>query len=223
MHIFLDLDGPLLDVTRRYYLIYSDLLERGGYRPLDQGSYWSLKCLSVSETAIVQRSVPAKNIQAYLGQRSQLLEDPAYLVHDRLQTGAFGMLECWQHQHTLHLVTLRRNRDALMSQLKFLGIPTFFESIHCADEGNADWQAKCEWIRASGAEQDDALIIGDTEVDILAGRAAGIRTIAVSCGIRGRRLLNKLAPDAIVGSIDQVNDNILHAVVTREHGERISA
>ena len=223
MHIFLDLDGPVLDVTRRYYLIYSDLLERAGYQPFDQKSYWSLKCLSVNEAAIVQRALPAEKIQTYLNQRSQMLEDPACLVHDRLQTGVFGVLERWQYQHSLHLVTLRRNRDALMSQLKLLGISAFFKSIHCADEGDANWQAKCEWIRASGADPDDALIIGDTEVDILAGRAAGIRTVAVSCGIRNCRLLNKLMPDAIVSSLDQVNDNILHDLPAQERGERISA
>lgn len=198
MQIFLDLDGPVLDVTRRYYLIYSDLLKKADYLPFDQDSYWSLKRLSIKEAAIVQRNMPNKGVSGYMEQRKRLLEDPAYLVYDQIQKGVLETLTDWAREHQIYLVTLRRNRAALMSQLELLGIHDKFKKIFCAQGVEPSWKTKCEWIRACRSAAADSVIIGDTEVDVLAGRAAGIRTIALSCGIRSRRLLEQLAPDALL-------------------------
>ena len=87
MQIYLDLDGPVLDVSHRYYLIYSDLLKQADYLPFDHDSYWSLKRLSITEAAIVQRNMPECGVSDYLARRAQLLEDSTYLVYDLLQPG----------------------------------------------------------------------------------------------------------------------------------------
>lgn len=207
MQIFIDLDGPILDVTRRYYLIYSDLLCKENYLPFDQESYWSLKRLSVNESAIVQRNMPLSGVAHYMQQRERLLEDPAYLVYDRFQRGALETLSAWAAEHQLYLVTLRRNRAALRSQLELLGLSNLFEGVFCAQTDEPCWETKCEWIRACRSTAGQTVIIGDTEVDVLAGRAAGIRTVALSCGIRSRQLLAKLSPDAVCHRLSDVDLN----------------
>jgi len=201
MQIYLDLDGPVLDVSRRYYLIYRDLLKQAGYLPLGQNSYWSLKRLKVTEAAIVQRIMSECGVSAYIDQRAQLLEDSTYLVYDMLQPGVLDTLKGWSKQHRLYLVTLRRNRVALMSQLKLLGISSVFEEIFCAQDADQSWKTKCEWMRSSCVTNREAVIVGDTEVDVLAGRAAGIQTISVTCGIRSRRFLEQLSPDRLFSNI----------------------
>jgi phosphoglycolate phosphatase-like HAD superfamily hydrolase len=201
MQIFIDLDGPLLDVTRRYYLIYSDLMRKAGNRPFDQESYWSLKRLSVRESAIVQRCASRQDTVDYLQKRQQLLEDPAYLLYDRLQPGVAETLDGWFAEHELYLVTLRRDGDALLSQLNLLGIRSYFKKVFCADNVEPSWKIKCEWMRSIRSRLGDAVVIGDTEVDVLAGRAAGLRTVALSCGIRSRRLLEQLVPDLMLGAL----------------------
>jgi phosphoglycolate phosphatase-like HAD superfamily hydrolase len=44
------------------------------------------------------------------------------------------------------------------------------------------------------------LMVGDTIVDILAGKAAGMRTIGVLCGFGTQKELNKAAADYILPS-----------------------
>jgi phosphoglycolate phosphatase-like HAD superfamily hydrolase len=205
MQIFIDLDGPILDVTRRYYLIYSDLLKKADFLPFDQDSYWSLKRLSINESAIVQRNMPLAGVTEYLDQRGCLVEDPAYLVYDKLHTGALDTINAWASDYELNLVTLRRNRAALMSQLDLLGLRGKFDRVFCAQGVEPGWQTKCEWIRASRTKPGGAVIIGDTEVDVLAGRAAGIYTVALSCGIRSRQLLEQLSPDALLSRLSAVD------------------
>lgn len=205
MQIFIDLDGPILDVTRRYYLIYSDLLGKTDYQPFDQESYWSLKRLSINESAIVLRNMPLEGVADYMEQRERLLEDPAYLVYDRLQRGALETLDAWAGEHQLYLVTLRRNRAALLSQLEFLGLDNKFERVFCAQDIEPGWETKCEWIRACRSTSGETVIIGDTEVDMFAGKAAGISTVALSCGIRSRQLLGKLSPDALYHGLSEVD------------------
>lgn len=201
MQIFIDLDGPVLDVTRRLYLIYSDLLRQADYLPFDQQSYWLLKRLSIKESAIVQRNMPESGIPEYLQQRGRLLEDPAYLLLDRLQMGVLNTLKRWAGEHRVYLVTLRHSRLALLSQLKLFGIHDMFDEVFCAQDGERTWQTKCDWIRACCGPKLDAVIIGDTETDVLAGHAAGIHTVSVTCGMRSRRFLQQLSPGRIVPNI----------------------
>jgi phosphoglycolate phosphatase len=201
MQIFIDLDGPILDVARRFYLVYSDLLKQADYLPFDSQSYWSLKRLSIKEGAIVQRNMPESGVPDYLQQRGRLLEDPAYLLFDRLQAGASDVLARWAGEHRVYLVTLRHNRKALLSQLKLLGIDGRFDEVFCAQDSEWTWQTKCEWIRAICGPKHDAVIIGATEMDVLAGHAAGIHTVAVTCGMRSRRFLEQLSPEKIVSNI----------------------
>jgi phosphoglycolate phosphatase len=44
-------------------------------------------------------------------------------------------------------------------------------------------------------------MIGDTEADILAGQALAIPTIAVTCGIRSRRYVERLQPTCILSDL----------------------
>jgi phosphoglycolate phosphatase-like HAD superfamily hydrolase len=52
------------------------------------------------------------------------------------------------------------------------------------------------------------LIVGDTEVDIRAGKAVRIKTVAVLSGIRDRAALEAEAPDAIVSDLHGLEDVI---------------
>ncbi|MFV2051738.1 HAD-IA family hydrolase [Aliiroseovarius sp. YM-037] len=59
-------------------------------------------------------------------------------------------------------------------------------------------------LSETGAEGRDAVMIGDTEYDILMGRAAGFRTIGVSWGYHDLDRLNAAGADQIIGSFNQL-------------------
>lgn len=59
-----------------------------------------------------------------------------------------------------------------------------------------------------GAEASEALYIGDSEVDLKTGRAAGMQTVLVSWGFRSREELVDAGADRIADSADEILDMI---------------
>ena len=54
--IFLDLDGPVLDVSGRYHRIHRETVEALGGRPLPSPEYWEAKRNRVPESEILART-----------------------------------------------------------------------------------------------------------------------------------------------------------------------
>lgn len=55
-----------------------------------------------------------------------------------------------------------------------------------------------------GVSADSTYFIGDSEVDVLTGRNAGMKTVAVSWGFRERRVLEEAEPDVIIDSSEEL-------------------
>ena len=53
---------------------------------------------------------------------------------------------------------------------------------------------------------EDVYFIGDSEVDVLTGRNAGMRTVAVSWGFRDRQVLACAGPDVIIDNCGELAD-----------------
>lgn len=53
-------------------------------------------------------------------------------------------------------------------------------------------------LRALGSEREEALYVGDSEVDLATARNAGIPCVCVSWGFRDRGFLETLRPDALI-------------------------
>ncbi|HQR40275.1 MAG TPA: HAD hydrolase-like protein, partial [Blastocatellia bacterium] len=59
-------------------------------------------------------------------------------------------------------------------------------------------------IDECGAQRSLSVMVGDGETDIRAGKAAGIRTVAVTYGFRDAAALAPLAPDAVIDSMTEL-------------------
>ncbi len=59
-------------------------------------------------------------------------------------------------------------------------------------------------LEKTGARAEESVMIGDTEVDILAGRNAGVRTAGVTWGLRLEDELKKHKPDFILNDPQQL-------------------
>ena len=64
-----------------------------------------------------------------------------------------------------------------------------------------------EALRQLGGRADQAVMIGDSENDVNAGRRAGTRTCAVAYGFRTAEQLRKTSPDVLVERFDQLTDH----------------
>ncbi len=198
MTLFLDLDGTILDPRPRYAAIHAAALAPHP-ATLDMAKYWEQKRDQVPEETIVQEQYPDIDIADYLRKRAALLEDPSMLEQDVPFPGAVAALKTLKSDHPLVLVTLRNKPQHLDAELKRLDLTSFFEAILTAPGGQEPWEVKASLIRSVARPED--WIVGDTEADVRGGQRAGIRTCAVSSGIRTEAFLRSLGPDVLLPSI----------------------
>jgi phosphoglycolate phosphatase len=203
--IFLDLDGPVLDVSYRYHRVHRDVVEELGGTPLTRAAYWEAKRDRIPETEILARTGLAPEAAAQAAaERLRRIEDPRYLSLDRPWPWVAEILDELARLGRLALVTLRNHPDRLEEQLGALGLTRRFERVIAA-RGDGTPMAKAALLRRSGISwAPGSVLVGDTEVDVASGRALELRTAALGCGIRSPALLEPWSPDALLGDLRQV-------------------
>lgn len=204
--LFLDLDGVLLDVRERHYRVHCDVLAAtGGVRGSPE-TYWRLRRAHLPLVELLAATAASPPDEAsYRREFLARIEAAEYLFHDRLVPGASERLAALASAHPLALVTLRRHRDRLLAQLEAVGMRGVFAAVHSASgAGSGDWDIKRGLIAASPLFRSDGVVVGDTEADVRAGKALGLRTVAVLTGLRSRELLAAEAPDALLDTIAQL-------------------
>jgi len=201
MNIYLDLDGSLLDVSDRYYKIYSDLMKAFGIQPVSKAEYWRAKRSGREETLLKKAKVALAN---YYDKRMHMLELISYLKLDKKSNGVERMLSQLEtDNHRTILVTLRKSKSNLHRQLQHLELQSLFNIIlQRRDEEVEPWRAKASLISHDvDFDKKQSVMVGDTETDILAAKHLGIISVAVSSGLRMKTMLLVFRPDYIITRI----------------------
>ncbi|WP_186435094.1 phosphoglycolate phosphatase [Rheinheimera sediminis] len=112
--------------------------------------------------------------------------------------------------YTLALVT-NKPRQFTEPLLRHLGIEQFFQAVWCADDlGKA--KPDPQMLLALSAQQQvpiaDILLVGDSENDIFAARAAGMPVIALSYGYNHGQSIAQSQPDLVLESFSSLPDSI---------------
>ena len=223
--IFCDFDGPVVDVSDRYYSTYhlaladTDRFYRefspqchaeGNFHQhvLTKEQFWQMKQNRTPDREIAQRSgLSGEQIDFFLARVIKIVNRPDLLQQDKLQPGVSWALNSLRTEgFKLVLVTLR-DRDEATDILEQHGLRSLFAGIYGTDDSTAAYQNYAELktqlldraIRdhSTLTSKQPAWMIGDTEADIFAGKAMGIPTIGVTCGIRSHQQLNLLEPTRI--------------------------
>jgi phosphoglycolate phosphatase-like HAD superfamily hydrolase len=194
---FLDLDGTLIDVRRRYFLVHRASLPSAPV--LDEAAYWELKRAGIDEATILGRHHPLVDVAGYLARRAALIEDDAMLAADTAIAGVDLALSRLAGLGELVLVTLRGRTDALDRQLGRLDLRRWFAAVLSAPAAGDPAATKAALM--VGRARPGDWVIGDTEADVGAGRRLGLATCAVRSGIRAETALAALAPDLLVDDL----------------------
>jgi len=205
--IFFDLDGPILDVSERYYKVYSDILSQNGFKTLSKSEYWNAKREKISEHDILKRSLAGPLIEQYLHEWKLIIESDPYLMYDKLQNGAVEVLETLSNNNELVLITLRTQPQQLHKQLENFNLKKYFSAVLSSSEETIPrLEIKYSLIKnfLNIQKIQDCIIIGDTETDITAGKYLGFKTIAVQNGIRSLRILKEANPTLLINSINEI-------------------
>ncbi|MDP3900876.1 MAG: HAD hydrolase-like protein [bacterium] len=200
-YLFLDFDGTLLDVFDRCWAVHSAAVRSFGKQPILKEHYKRLRRKGFYEKKIYEErysAVPPEVLSAYEVWKSNI-EKPRYLSLDKLHEGAKLALRKLASRYTLILVSARRDRGAALAQVERLGIISFFEAFRFPGGTRDPWKNKYRVMKGYAGEV--AGIIGDTEVDILAGKECGVRTFAVANGLRTSIYLKGLHPTRVCRDI----------------------
>ncbi len=215
--VFCDFDGPIVDVSDRYYQTYqlaiADACEHYQQQGivlvpqlLSKAQFWQMKQNRVPDVDIALASgLLPEQVECFLQQVTTIVNQPTLLHQDCLQPGVRWALSLLHSQGVrLILVTLRCQNQA-QSILQSYGLADLFTDIRGTGDRTAAYRNQADTKAAllrqvvadhaiSRTELDAAWMVGDTEADVLSGRSLNIGTIALTCGIRSADYLNQFQP-----------------------------
>jgi phosphoglycolate phosphatase len=215
--VFCDFDGPVVDVSQRYYRTYQIALARTRRHFRDQGIYLSVRAMSKSQFwRLKQARTPDEEIalRSGIGEMAfpvfsqtvrQVVNEPRLLRQDQIQPQLpWALILLQQHQIKVVLVTLRC-QDQVLAILEQHGLGDRIAGVHGTQSAEAAYlnyaDLKTQLLSQALAEHaphgNHCCMIGDTEADVLAAQRLGIPAIALTCGIRSRAYLATYKPQAI--------------------------
>lgn len=219
--IFTDFDGPIMDVSERYYQVYLYCLGKickpeQQVKTLTKKEFWELKRSQVPEKDIATISglEDEKQAVAFAHLRRSTVHTVPYFDYDKLIENAILALEKAKYAGIdLAVMTMRRRRE-LEPVLDQYNLRRFFaeDRIFCLDDDyikTVDIQDKPKLMKRAQANLPvvkKQWMIGDTEADIIAAQSQNIPVIAVLSGIRNQTQLEKYKPNKVVRNlVESVN------------------
>jgi histidinol phosphatase-like enzyme len=168
-------------------VVNMDLFRGRVYKFID---YFRLKIYFDLDGTIIDVSNRAKT-------RGKFVESWDVFQHDNLLPGVKKTLKKLSKDSGVKLILLtkRKNVSLLVKQLIIMKILNYFDEIYYTSG-----RPKHKYIR----ELNNAIIVGDTEDDILTGKKLKIDTVAVLSGVRTKEMLLKYKPSIIIKDITKL-------------------
>lgn len=184
-HIFIDLDGPILDGKKRHYECYKDIVSELNGTVIPQEEYWNLKRQKQNHYILYELSQLKDKTDIFMSRWVTLIEDKEYLQYDELKPNIkVALTEIGSFGNKVILVTMRKNKDNLFWQLEKLGLCHFFDKILICD--GIDINSKAEQIADSFGGGN--LFIGDTEIDIYTADVLDMDFVGINNGLRSKSI-----------------------------------
>ena len=215
MRIITDFDGPIMDLSDRYYHVYQFCLDRVKQPHqlitiLPKSKFWAYKQAQVPEQQVgIESGLTATQAEVFKNLRDLHAHQLQYLSFDRVVPGSIAALAKIQASGSdLLVMTLRRTCE-LMPAFTQYNLAQFFPPHHryCLPDDyvkHGDVQAKTQLMTTALTELKpdlDTWMIGDTEADIIAAQTHNIPVVGVLSGIRDRDRLEHYQPDKIVANL----------------------
>ena len=223
LRLITDFDGPIMDVSDRYYRVYQQCLaetQRLGQpvRELPKAEFWDMKRARVPETEIaILSGLDAAQARDFAQKRRHTVHTLPYMIYDRPVPSAVETLEKVQRAGVdLAVLTMRRVRE-LDEAFNRCNLGQFFPENrrYCLPNDyvkTGDVKDKPLLMAKALSElppASDVWMVGDTEADIIAAKTHGVKVIGVLCGIRDRTQLEMHQPDLIANNLSEAVEIIL--------------
>lgn len=207
--IIFDLDGTLVDSRRDIANAVNLTLKNLG-----------LKEKSIQEiSSYIGRGV-VDLLRKSLGERDDVLLKKALSIFEEYYRRHFAdnstlypdVKDVLEHfKDKKKVIVTNRNYEFALLTLKALGVYEYFEDIAGGDDAGCAKPSTCLLDKIIGnlnMDKGKTIMVGDMDIDILAGKRAGIITCAVTYGIGKKEDIVKTGPDFIIDDIIKLKDII---------------
>ena len=207
--VIFDMDGTLVDSREDIAGAVNFTLDKLGLKKISLLEITSYIGWGVVD--LIEKSL-GENHRSLLPRALKIFKD-YYRRHSTDKSRLYpGVGEILQHfRNKRKIIVTNRQREFAKIALKAFKIENYFEMIIGGDEVGCLKPSACPLNRGIGklkVNKKDAVIVGDMAVDIIAGKAAGIYTCAVTYGLGKKEELFKADPDFIIENISELK-NIL--------------
>jgi phosphoglycolate phosphatase-like HAD superfamily hydrolase len=223
LRLITDFDGPVMDVSERYYRVYQFCLAEirrpeQATTTLSKSDFWNMKRARVPEREIgLASGLEAEQSRQFAHLRRDTVHTLPYLQYDQPVPGAIAALERIQSLGwDLVVMTMRRDRE-LNAAFEQYNLGRFFatDRRYCLPDDYVKTRDIDDKPKLMGRAQtelpaaQEAWMVGDTEADIAAARSGHLPAIGVLSGIRDRDRLAAHHPTTIVANLNAAIDHVL--------------
>ena len=209
MNLCFDFDGPIIDVSDRYYRAYLESLKGTSINKLQiltKEQFWKLKQNRITDFEIGLLSGLGVNDSKNSAEaRKELSFKIEFLEQDQLFDDVCKTFEYLKSKKiTFFIVTLRVKKQ-LKHAIKQFKLDKYLDDdfFFCINDGHKiinDAQEKhillVSALNKLDLSPENTWIVGDSETDIYAGRLAKYgKVIAIHRGVRSKEQLEILKPD----------------------------
>jgi HAD superfamily hydrolase (TIGR01509 family) len=201
--VIFDMDGTLADSIDHYYRMACDIVERANAPPIPRERVYEL--MGSGAPDLLRQLLPPDfpDAEATL---SRIVRDrlPAWIrAGERIEPlpGCVDLLR--QLRARGHRLGIATSSGRALPYLDHWGVRPLLHAIVGREDvrqrkPHPDVVLRC--LEQLELEPDDAVYVGDSPIDVEAGRAAGLFTVGVLTGTSTRERLEEISPDFVLES-----------------------
>lgn len=214
--IAFDVDGTILDTLDSIIHVLNETLYANGFYKVDDKEYIR-KALGYGSYYLIEQALIFPYNHFYdKNVTKQVLQDylKRYMADDASLTKPYeGVVDLIKElkEEGYKVIAYSNKPDSVLKPLMKEKFGDVFDDVLGQVEGKApkpNPEILLNMLDRIGISKDDAVYIGDSDVDVETARNAGMKMIAVTWGFRDRDFLEKLNPDYIVDNTKELKEAI---------------
>ncbi len=203
-----DLDGTLVDSTETIWRTSDHILKMNGFRGVDRGTVERVMGLTIFDLFL--QVEPDLN-QA---QKRRLFDDYRngymnFIEHTKVLPNARDAIEYARSRSLKLALVTTKSRENAEKILNYFDMRRFFDVVLGFEDTEEHKPCPEPIIRAASLmvlKPEDVVVIGDTEMDMRAGRSAGSTTVAVTTGVTPLVRLLRERPYYIISNLSEMSE-----------------
>ncbi len=208
--VIFDLDGCLVDTAGEIALVANTVRERMGFTPLPQE--YVKGCIGGGLRKILALCLP--EVPERIDEAVEMAKPVYAEISGSIAQPYPGVVDALKALHGKRKIALATNkiRPATVKLFDKLDITQYFDFLVCAgDVPNVKPDPACVNLALEhfGLKAEEAIMVGDTPVDVKTARNAGMDTIAVTYGMAKPEDVLASEPFAAVDSMEKVLEMLL--------------